>query len=80
MNYAYPGFFSQASARHFGDDFTNGSIFQPRFQNEAGLLNLANFAANHSPLRDTNSLGSIDIRPNTRTLSANFKAQALTQT
>ena len=57
INYSYPSFYSHVTARHFGSDTTFGSIFRPQFQNEVSLFSLAAFAANNSPLRNTNFPG-----------------------
>ena len=57
INYSYLGFYSHITARHFGSDTTFGSIFRPQFQNEVSLFSLAAFAANNSPLRNTNFPG-----------------------
>lgn len=48
-----PGAFAHAASRHFGGDFSHGSIFRAAFQNEASLGGLAAFAANAAPLRKT---------------------------
>jgi YD repeat-containing protein len=42
---------THVASRHFGNSFRNGSVFEPRWQNEVGLFALASFAANAAPAR-----------------------------
>lgn len=57
IQYDTPGFLTHAAARHFGTDYTKGSMFRFQFQNEVSLLGLAAYAANNSPLRQTKYVG-----------------------